>query len=92
MLQLFCYTAIPPGIIADLGPQAICVENSDRSASVLANCITHRCVQVEGSDLMAFSLTINGMCNRYYNVHDRVLLLVFLFHKVKLSGVIQEER
>ena len=58
---VICYTAIPAGVIADFGPQAICVEDSDRSTTVLANCVTHRCVQVEGSDLMTFSLTINGM-------------------------------
>lgn len=53
---------LPPGIIADRGPQSICVENNnpDPSAMIVANCVVRRCVQIQGTDLIAFSLTVNG--------------------------------
>jgi len=54
------YTAIPPGVIADLGPNSICVENTNRGTDTLANCVMHHCVQIQGTELMAFSLTVNG--------------------------------
>ena len=48
--------------IADRGPQSICVESNDPdpSATVVANCVARRCVQIQGTDLIAFSLAVNG--------------------------------
>ena len=53
---------LPSGIIADRGPQSICVDsnNPDPSATIVANCVVHRCVQIQGTELIAFSLTFNG--------------------------------
>ena len=51
-----------PGIIVDRGPQSICVQsnNSDPDASIVANCVVRRCVQIQGTELTAFSLTFNS--------------------------------
>ena len=72
----FCPVVLPGQPCTNtVGPQSICVENSDQDSSVIANCVVHRCVQVEGSDLMAFTLTINGM----WIPHDGILpLFVFV--------------
>ena len=42
----------------DYGPQSICVASSSTNE---ANCVAHRCVQIQGTELVAFSLTINGI-------------------------------
>ena len=63
---------------------SICVEDSDHSD---ANCVSNHCVQVEGSDLMAFSLTTFGREDfglKFKSYRS--------FPKVKLSGVFQEEQ
>lgn len=41
----------------DYGPQSVCVPSNDTND---ANCVEHRCVQIQGTELLAFSLTING--------------------------------
>ena len=55
-------TNIPPEIIFDLGPQSICVEinNPDPNDFLIANCLVRNCVQIQGTELTAFSLTFNG--------------------------------
>ena len=40
------------------GPQSICVMSNNTS---VANCVAHRCIQIQGTELLAFSLTINGI-------------------------------
>ena len=49
---------LPQGSIMDYGPQSICVAKKNTN---VANCVAHRCVQIQGTELMAFSLTINGI-------------------------------
>ena len=49
---------LPEGSIMDYGPQSICVANSNTN---VANCVVHQCVQIQGTELMAFSLTVNGI-------------------------------
>ena len=41
----------------DYGPQSICVASNTTND---ANCVARRCVQIQGTELMAFSLTVNG--------------------------------
>ena len=55
-------STIPPEIIFNLDPQSICVENSNPhpNASFIANCLVRNCVQIQGTELMAFSLDFNG--------------------------------
>ena len=57
------FIAPPTGLIADFSPDSICVASSDpNNPSSTANCVVHRCVQIQGTNLTAFSLTINSMC------------------------------
>ena len=53
----------------DYGPQSICVANSNTND---ANCVAHQCVQIQGTQLTAFSLTING--------NKKVVILKLLFN------------
>ena len=52
----------PPGTVLDFSPQSICVEinNPDPNFNAIYNCVVHRCVQIEGTELVAFSLSFNG--------------------------------
>ena len=52
----------PPGTVLDFTPQSICVEtnNPDPSFNAIYNCVVHHCVQIEGTELVAFSLSFNG--------------------------------
>ena len=68
---VICYTAIPAEVIADFGPQAICVEDSNHSTTVFANCVTYRCVQVEGSDLKWYVGTTMDMIAFHFCVFLR---------------------
>ena len=47
----------------DYGSQSICVPSSDTN---VANCVERRCVQIQGTELMAYSLTVNGMAIKLY--------------------------
>lgn len=76
---------IPSGIIMDRGPQSICVENSNSVATNIANCLVRRCVQIQGSELMAFSLTFNGKviiayCKGSHKGFLRLLCVVSCIH------------
>jgi len=82
-------TAPPTGLIADFGPDSICVASSDpNNPSSTANCVVHRCVQIQGTNSTAFSLTINSMC-----VAVAIGLPLYCMHipKGKLNGVTLEE-
>lgn len=43
-----------------MGPNSICVEDADRSTSILTSCVVHHCVQIEGTELVALALIINS--------------------------------
>lgn len=57
MLHFVTDIDLPQGSIMDYGPQSICVPSSSTN---VANCVAHRCVQIQGTELLAFSLSVNG--------------------------------
>ena len=54
--------------------QSICTEAGKPSNQFNVNCVGRRCVQIEGTDLVALAIVVNGMllvtigncCNLYY--------------------------
>ena len=81
------FTAPPTGLIADFSPDSICVASSDPNNRLsTANCVVHRCVQIQGTNLTAFSLTINSMY-----VTSIFYVMVLCIPKGKLNGVTLEE-
>lgn len=60
-------SAFPPGAVLDFGPQSICVEtNRDPDFSTIYNCVVHDCFQIEGTELVAFTLTFNSQTEWCY--------------------------
>ena len=85
---LLMYTVPENASIGDstlvFNTQSICTEAGMPASQFNVNCVGHRCVQIEGIDLIALGITIKGTLSVTISNHCNILLS---FMKDEKSGV-----